>query len=133
MKSIIKTKSEKMLLTVNIQNDKLESIKKIFSAHGGRVIEAAGSDGGQKLGFLFGFKGFEESKSEPREVADELAVFSGIDGTELNVILRKIRAAGISIPLKAVCTGYNQSWALCDLACELKKEHEMMNGGGKGE
>ena len=122
-----------MLLTVNIQNDNLESIKKIFESHGGKVITASCDDGGQKLGFLFGFKGFEESKSEPREVTDELAVFSGINGTELNVILREFRAAGISIPLKAVCTGYNQSWALCDLACELKKEHEMMNGGGKGE
>ncbi len=132
MKSIIKTKSEKMLLTVNIQNDKLESIKKIFESHGGRVIDVSASDGAEKLGYLFGFGGFTAS-GEKRDVTDELAVFSGIGGTELNGILRELRAAGISIPLKAICTAYNQSWALCDLACELKKEHEMMNGGGKGE
>ena len=133
MKSIIKTKSEKMLLTVNIQNDKLEGLKKIFESHGGRVISVSASDGAEKLGYLFGFNGFEPSGSEKREVTDELAVFSGIGGTELNMILREFRSAGISIPLKAICTAYNQSWALCDLACELKKEHEMMNGGGKGE
>ena len=121
-----------MLLTVNIQNDKLEGLKKIFSAHGGRVISVSASDGAEKLGYLFGFGGFTAS-GEKRDVTDELAVFSGIGGTELNMILREFRSAGISIPLKAVCTGYNQSWALCDLACELKKEHEMMNGGGKGE
>ena len=132
MKSIIKIKSEKMLLTVNIQNDRLESIKKIFESHGGRVIGVSASDGAEKLGYLFGFGGFTAS-SEKRDVTDELAVFSGIGGTELNMILREFRAAQVSIPLKAVCTGYNQSWALCDLACELKKEHEMMNGGGKGE
>ena len=132
MKSIIKTKSEKMLLTVNIQNDKLEGFKKIFESHGGKVITASCDDGAQKLGYLFGFGGFTAS-GEKREVTDELAVFSGIGGTELNGILRELRAAGISIPLKAICTAYNQSWALCDLACELKKEHEMMNGGGKGE
>ena len=122
-----------MLLTVNIQNDKLQSIKKIFSAHGGRVIGVSASDGAEKLGYLFGFNGFEPCGSKKREVTDELAVFSGIGGTELNMILREFRAAQVSIPLKAVCTGYNQSWALSDLACELKKEHEMMNGGGKGE
>ena len=121
-----------MLLTVNIQNDKLESIKKIFESHGGKVITAFCDDGAQKLGYLFGFGGFTAS-GEKRDVTDELAVLSGIGGTELNGILREFRAAGISIPLKAICTAYNQSWALCDLACELKKEHEMMNGGGKGE
>ena len=121
-----------MLLTVNIQNDKLEGLKKIFESHGGKVITASCDDGAQKLGYLFGFGGFTAS-GEKRDVTDELAVFSGIGGTELNMILRELRAAGISIPLKAVCTAYNQSWALCDLACELKKEHEMMNGGGKGE
>ena len=133
MKSIIKTKSEKMLLTVNIPSDQNEILSGIMASHGGKVITALSSDGGKQLGYLLGFGGFEKNEKPQREVSQSCVVFSGVGGSELNEILRQMREAGVVVALKAVCTAYNQSWTLADLAIELDNEHKAMTGGGKGE
>ena len=61
MKSIIKTKFEKMLLAVNVSDEKTAKLMDIMRAYGGEV-KAVGADcGGQQLGYLLGFTGFKES------------------------------------------------------------------------
>lgn len=133
MKSIIKTKSEKMLLTINITDEQTAVLSEIMAAHGGAVVAASKDDGNEQLGFLFGFNGFKATDKGKREVAQSCVVFSGVGGVELNAILKEMRTAGVAVALKAICTAYNQSWTLFDLACELEKEHKAMNGGGKVE
>ena len=133
MKSIVKIKSEKMLLSVNIADDVNTRINDIAQALG-VTVKAVGKDSGsEQLGYLLGFSGFKASAEEKRELNDSCIVFSGITPNELNALLKALREAGIIIPLKAVCTPYNQSWKLADLVKELAKEHELMNGGNGGE
>lgn len=133
MKSIIRTKLEKMLLTVNISQQENNKLADIMKTVGGVVKAADKNDGNEKLGYLLGFAGFKASEKEKLAVEQPCIVFSGIGGTELNEILRQMKLCGIRVPLKAVCTQYNQSWTLAELVRELAKEHEQMNGGGKGE
>jgi hypothetical protein len=133
MKSIIKTKTEKMLLTVNIPTDVSAILNEIMTAHGVKLITANSDDGSEQLGFLLGFKGFLPSGKEKLTVTQSLAVFSGIEGTKLTAVLKEMRSAGVVIDLKAVCTAYNQRWTLGELAQELEKEHKAMNGGGRSE
>ena len=133
MKSIIRTKLEKMLLTVNISQQENNKLADIMRSVGGVVKAADKDDGNEKLGYLLGFGGFSASGKEKLGIEKSCIVFSGIGGNELNEILRQMKTSGISIPLKAVCTQYNQSWTLAELVRELAREHEQMNGGGKGE
>lgn len=132
MKSIIRLKSKKMLLIINIESAEKEALSEIMAAHSGEVKEALSDQGGEKLGYLLGFNGFEAS-GEKAEVTQRAAVFSGVDGKELNEILAAMRERGIKIPLKAVCTSHNQSWTLKALCEELEQEHRYMNGGRQGE
>ncbi len=133
MKSIIKTKPEKMLLTVNTTPDELSKLDNILSSHSIKVITADSDDGNEQLGYLLGFKGFKPSGKDKLNVPQSCAVFSGIEGVELTAVLREMRTAGVRIDLKAVCTAYNQRWTLSELASELEKEHKAMNGGGRSE
>ena len=133
MKSIIKTKTEKMLLTVNIVSEDIKKLEGIMKDHSVKLISAQSDDGNEQLGFLLGFGGFRKTEKEKLTVLQSCAVFSGIEGTELSAILKEMRSAGVIIDLKAVCTAYNQRWTLAELACELEKEHNAMTGGGRGE
>lgn len=101
-----------------------------MKGHGGDVKAVDAQCGGQQLGYLLGFSGFEKNSCE-QVVSQECAVFSGIDGKELNVILKQMRECDAAIELKAICTAYNQRWTLAQLADELEKEHRAMTGGGK--
>lgn len=132
MKSIIKTKFEKMLLTVNISEDKNAKLRDIMKVHGGDIKPVGADCGGQQLGYLLGFAGFAHSDSK-QEVTQECIIFSGVDGKELNAILKQMRENDAAVELKAVCTAYNQRWTLAQLADELEKEHKAMTGGGKVE
>lgn len=130
MRSIVRSTSEKLLLTINIPREQAAILSDIMTAHGGRLITAARDDGNEQLGFLLGFSGFKATEKNKCEVAQSCVVFSGISPSELNIILNDMRTAGASVTLKAICTAHNQSWTLCELACELEKEHKAMNGGG---
>ena len=133
MKSIIKTKPEKMLLTVNILSEDIAKLNDMITSHSIKLVTANKDDGNEQLGYLLGFKGFRASEKEKLTVSQSCAVFSGIEGTELTAILKEMRTAGVVIELKAVCTAYNQRWTLSELANELEKEHKAMNGGGRSE
>lgn len=122
-----------MLLSVNIADDVNTRINDIAQTLG-VTVKAVGKDSGsEQIGYLLGFSGFNASAEEKHELNDSCIVFSGITPNELNALLKALREAGIIIPLKAVCTPYNQSWKLADLVKELAKEHELMNGGNGGE
>ncbi|MCR5479305.1 MAG: DUF3783 domain-containing protein [Ruminococcus sp.] len=132
MKSIIKTKFEKMLLAVNVSDEKTAKLMDIMRAYGGEVKSVGADCGGQQLGYLLGFTGFKES-GKVQSVMQEFIVFSGIDGGELNGILRQMRENGASVALKAICTAHNQRWTASQLAQELEQEHKAMTRGDKVE
>ena len=80
---------------------------------------------GEQVGFLAGYGGFSSNGSAVR-AEGECLIFSGIEGNRLDMILKTLRAEGVSIPLKAIVTGTNQSQTLVWLLEELAKEHEAM-------
>lgn len=133
MKSIITIIPKKMLLTVNIPQSQQEQLCDIMTRHGGKALSISSDMGAQKLGYLLGFKGFEPTEEQPQTILHPMAVFSGIDGKELNILLDEMRQLGIRIDLKAICTPYNQGWTMKALEQELLSEHQYMNGGKGNE
>ena len=105
------------------QSDKLSGIaQKLNISH----KAAAADEAGEKIGYLCGFRGFERSENAEVLEGKQCLMFSGIQRKELDVLLGELRAAGISVPLKAMVTPSNQSWTLSALITELEKEHEFM-------
>lgn len=100
--------------------------KNIGAEH--KVIRS--EDVNEKVGYLCGFRGFYKS-GETDEVLEgkQCLIFSGIQRKNIQKLLSSLKLNGLNIPLKAMVTPTNQSWALKDLICELEKEHEVMTKG----
>ena len=58
----------------------------------------------------------------PQEVLD------GFTEKRLEILLREMKAYGVSVPYKAMVTEHNIGWTLSDLFTELVREHEAMHG-----
>lgn len=84
-------------------------------------------DANEKVGYLCGFKGFSKVGKDCDEYPEkQCLIFSGIQRKNIDRLLSELRANDLNIPLKAMVTPSNQSWALKDLIDELEKEHKMM-------
>ena len=57
----------------------------------------------------------------PQEVLD------GFTEKRLDILLREMKAYGVSVPYKAMVTEHNIGWTLSDLFTELVREHEAMH------
>ncbi|OUN17295.1 hypothetical protein B5G38_01865 [Gemmiger sp. An87] len=51
-------------------------------------------------------------------------IMNGLDRSRLDSFLTRLRAGGVSIPLKAMVTPTNQGWTLAALLAELVRERE---------
>ena len=57
----------------------------------------------------------------PQEVLD------GFTEKRLDILLREMKAYGVSVPYKAIVTEHNIGWSLSALFAELVREHEAMH------
>ena len=105
--------------------EKAEALDRITEALGMTHKVIGENQAGEQVGFLAGYGGFSSNGSSV-SVKGECLVFSGIEGSRLDMILKTLRAEGVSVPLKAIVTGANQSQTLVWLLEELAKEHEAM-------
>ena len=68
---------------------------------------------------------------EADETADApsapMMVLDGFTEKRLDILLREMKAYGVSVPYKAMVTEHNIGWTLSDLFAELVREHEAMH------
>ena len=102
--------------------EKSEALDRITEALGMTHKVIPEDQAGEQVGFLAGSGGFSSNGSSV-SAEGECLIFSGIEGNRLDMILKTLRAEGVSIPLKAIVTGANQSQTLEWLLEELAKEH----------
>lgn len=127
MKAIARGFGKSKIIGVNLE-EKAETLKQISDMFGIEFVNFTAECGGETLGYLCGINGFEKS-GIAKNTDKQLLIFSGVEKNSLNKILSGLRAQNIQIPLKAIATATNISWTVSDLACELEKEHKLMNGG----
>ncbi len=78
------------------------------------------------IGNVAGVKGVMPlgSRREGEELDQEMLIFAGLSGEELDQVLLGLRRNGLTgIGLKAVLTQTNQYWNAFQLCEELKREH----------
>ena len=84
----------------------------------------------QKVGYLFGMRGFRESKDQEDDdfvFPHEVMVMQNIKNKPLDELLIAMRDAQIEpIRFKAVVTPFNMFWTLRRLCETMQKEHAMM-------
>ena len=133
MRSRIRSVIPKKIVGINISEDKRQIIEGVAKSENAEAVFFGGEVSAQQVGWLCGFKGFEQSDKDGEPIEEECLIFSGIDGRSLNPILKKLRAKGAAIDLKAIVTAHNQSWTAAELVKELRREHQHMNGGKDDE
>ena len=92
-------------------------------AEGLTLTPVTPADTGRTIGSLCGGPG---PASAPTIEADHPAalIMNGLDRSRLDSFLTRLRAGGVSIPLKAMVTPTNQGWTLAALLAELVRERE---------
>ena len=92
-------------------------------AEGLTLTPVTPADTGRTIGSLCGGPG---PASAPTIEADYPAalIMNGLDRSRLDSFLTRLRAGGVSIPLKAMVTPTNQGWTLAALLAELVRERE---------
>lgn len=134
---------EKCALLFHFEKQKAEKLRKAFSRLGITVKQVEPKEYELPIGLLAGLpgsfllagrngdRGLPAAASAVGAGPDqEMLVFAGITGQELDRALDAMRRAGITgIPLKAMLTETNRFWNAKQLAWELKREHEAMHGG----
>lgn len=56
-----------------------------------------------------------------------MMVLDGFTEKRLDILLREMKAYGVSVPYKAIVTEHNIGWSLSALFTELVREHEAMH------
>ena len=113
-----------------IDLDKYDKFKKIAEEKGIDIIEVGKDHLDEKIGYLLGISGFDDSH-EPRIEEDcdlnfDFVLFNGFDNQELFDFLDELRNNGASVQHKAGITDNNVKWTLRELLIENDKEAKTM-------
>lgn len=122
-------KEEKILLYNFRDKDELEKLKSLIESMKINLIIADEKAYQQKVGYLFGMKGFSESEGdgEPFDFAYELMMFYNFSRSRLDSVLKNMRNNGLNVPVcKAVVTSFNRFWKLRRVCEAMEKEHLSM-------
>ena len=121
----MKVKTAGSILAYNFEKEKLLALETVCRKQGVRVKVVEPADFNKPVGAMMGFD-IPAYTGTDYEFGDEMMVLYNLAGSALDKFLKALRAAEISVPLKAVLTASNQGWIPAALAAELKEEHEMM-------
>lgn len=92
-------------------------------AHGLALIPVSPADTGRTIGSLCGGAG-PAAADAPAGDWPAALIMNGLDRARLDSFLNRLRAGGVSIPLKAMVTPTNQGWTLAALLAELVRERD---------
>ncbi|HJA48301.1 MAG TPA: DUF3783 domain-containing protein [Candidatus Agathobaculum intestinipullorum] len=102
-------------------------LKPILVRMGVRIKNVTSDAVGQTVGCLLGRKGFDARENpEAPALGQPMLVMDGFTDKRLEILLREMRSAGVSVPYKAVVTENNLGWLFHQLFDELAAEHAAM-------
>lgn len=122
-------KEEKVLLYNFKDKDEFTALKSLLENMKINVISVDKTAYQQKVGYLFGLKGFSENRSEEGDFAFnyELMMFHNFTKSRLDAVLKKMREQNLKVPVcKAVVTSFNRFWTLRRVCEAMEKEHLSM-------
>lgn len=118
---------EKVLYFAPQPSEQTAVLKTVLVRMGVRIKNVEAVSAGQTVGFLLGRKGFAESDAPAEAPSAPMLVLDGFTEKRLEILLREMKAHGVSVPYKAIVTEHNIGWSLSALFAELVREHEAMH------
>lgn len=118
---------EKVLYFAPQPSEQTAVLKTVLVRMGVRIKNVEAASAGQTVGFLLGRKGFAESDTPAEAPSALMLVLDGFTEKRLEILLREMKAHGVSVPYKAIVTEHNIGWSLSALFAELVREHEAMH------
>lgn len=118
---------EKVLYFEPQPSEQTAALKTVLVRMGVRIKNVEAASAGQTVGFLLGRKGFAESDAPAEALSAPMLVLDGFTEKRLEILLREMKAHGVSVPYKAIVTEHNIGWSLSALFAELVREHEAMH------
>ncbi|MBR6871899.1 MAG: DUF3783 domain-containing protein [Ruminococcus sp.] len=119
----------KLIAAYGLSPERLQALSLFCDREGIKLRSIGPAEADCTVGYLCG-----SSTTPGAECTDapagECLIFAGFDRPELSEAVSGLRQAGLSVPLKAVCTPHNQDWTLRSLMAELAREHARMTGNG---
>ena len=119
--------SEKVLYFEPQPSEQTAALKTVLVRMGVRIKNVEAVSAGQTVGFLLNRKGFEPTDETADAPSAPMMVLDGFTEKRLDILLREMKAYGVSVPYKAMVTEHNIGWTLSDLFTELVREHEAMH------
>ena len=118
---------EKVLYFEPQPSEQTAALKTVLVRMGVRIKNVEAASAGQTVGFLLSRKGFAESDAPAEAPSAPMLVLDGFTEKRLEILLREMKAHGVSVPYKAIVTEHNIGWSLSVLFAELVREHEAMH------
>ena len=115
---------EKVLYFEPQPSEQTAALKTVLVRMGVRIKNVEAVSAGQTVGFLLNRKGFDATADAP---SAPMMVLDGFTEKRLDILLREMKAHGVSVLYKAMVTEHNIGWTLSDLFTELVREHEAMH------
>ena len=114
------------VLLYNLEDEKGSKIRVACMYHKLKLRPVQPEEYGQTLEALLGLVPAAEPAPEAAPIADEMLVFCGLNGAQLNAFLQTLRSQKLGVALKAVLTETNRKWNSNALHAELLEEHAAM-------
>lgn len=116
-----------------VAEEKAEKITRILSGYNVKVITAGIEESGQNLGTVFGLPEFPrnaEAEAVP-EAEHEMIFFGGFNPNRIELMIGRMRTAGVNVQYKAYMTASNQGWPVAVIVNQAVREHLTMSKLGQ--
>lgn len=115
--------AQPIVLLCNFTGDRRAKLNMLCMRHRIRIRHVEPADFKQTLGALCGFTAADNAPTEEQQpFTDELLLMANFTPALANSLLKGMRQAQLSVPLKAVLTPTNVNWTLYQLHQEISAE-----------
>ena len=112
----------------NISDEKVDTVRSIFTSCGIEVITPVTDSGNEKIGYLLNVPGYVKSRAASDSCTEkaELILFADLTEKTLDKALSLLRENNIEVRFKAVLTKYNRDFSYNELMEHLLAEEKQL-------
>ena len=114
---------EKVLYFEPQPSEQTAALKTVLVRMGVRIKNVEAVSAGQTVGFLLNRKGFEPTDETADAPSAPMMVLDGFTEKRLDILLREMKAYGVSVPYKAMVTEHNIGWCASMRLCTNDRAH----------
>ena len=122
------TKDPAVVLLYGADESTREKLAGILKSMGLPYRLAEAGQEGESVGYLLGLAGYAHTQAAASAalVPETCLVMCGLEEAQLDGLLGAMKAAGVTIALKAIATPHNKGWSLAQLMRELRRERDAL-------